>query len=51
MQTVLGRNYTIEGSTDLQSWLNFNTFPGTGGIVTRNYMPSSKTFYRVRVGP
>lgn len=51
VQTVLGRNYIIEGSTDLQSWLNFNSFPGTGGIVTRNYMPSSKTFYRVRVGP
>ncbi|MBS0657706.1 MAG: hypothetical protein JSR82_05590 [Verrucomicrobia bacterium] len=51
VQTVVGRNYIIEGSIDLQTWLGFNSFAGTGGVVSRTYNPPSKTFYRVRVSP
>ncbi len=54
--SVLGRHYTVEGCTDLVSWMMIDgPLSGTGSSITRSYIipvgTTPKYFLRVRGGP
>ena len=50
--SVLGRNYTLEYTTDFVTWIPAGTFAGTGSEIFNAIGPVSfpKEFIRLRVG-
>ena len=52
--TIVGRNYLVETSTDLLTWLPAQNYAGTGGTILflySNVSGAPRVFFRVTVGP